>query len=626
MRLRPGWFVTGAIVGAGLLVLGQQLVNQHDPHERVRPALDIPGIAPETTAAHSERGDLFAVLAISGDFARRRALYNLAARSDGDRLRALIDDAAQVSDRSDRETTLAIFFRRYGEIDPQAALAIANSVPYAKIDRYRDTVWQTWARNNLDDALRAVDKLQDRADKLAAVQSVYAAHDYMGNERTDRIFSQTGIEQSRQTRLRYLRVLLRDSPVHVVNFINTEPSRLRRDEYINWFGYALDVSDPDAAYSYVESFNSPGDRALYKSTIDGRFSRLNPVDTVWRALAQGETGPNSNFHSAMTELAAQDVDAAIEIYGKIESSNAKVLAAYVIAGELANTNPRRALTWLRSLEDIRTDQIEESLLATIAVSDPGFALETVLAFPATRRESAISKMLLSVAMSSPEDAANLVALIPDDVEMSQSLRMLGGLWLNKNPSAAIGWLESLESGQAADIAAFSVRTAMKTQPDTAIRLLSFLDEKEAASSARFIVSELAATGDVNWALSVAEKLRARDIEGLEPSLAEGLANHDRDRAVQFVQQLPEQATRDAAAARVAGVVVKSDAPDSASVLRTLINGIQDAEIRSTTSRTVMVRMMRADQERASQLLQHLRIPEEEKDVYRQVLRNQADQS
>lgn len=614
MQSRLGLFFAGGLVGVGLLVAGQFITRQQSPLESTGTE------APEFPAAHeplvSGRVDLSGVLALPTEFARRQALYGLAAQSDGDRLRSLIADASQISDRRDREVALAVFFRRFCDLDPRAALTLANSDPHARTERYRNVVWQTWARNDLADAIFAVNTIPRHDDQVAAVQNLYAAYGYMGNESTDRIFSETGIEHNRQTRLRYLRVLLRDSPVHVINFINTEPSRLRRDEYISWFAYALDVSDPDAAYSYVEAFETSGDKSLYKTTIDSRFSRLNPVDTVWRALAKDETGPDSEFHNAIEELASQDVDAAIELFGQIESSNAKVLAAFVIATELANTNPRRALAWLRTLEDTRTDKIEESLLAVIAMTDPDFALETALALPRARRESAISGMLLRTAMSSPEQAVSLLESIPDDVDLSRSLRMFGSVWLTRNPSAAIGWLDSLDVDEAAHIAEFSVRTAMRTQPDTAIRLLSYLDDEKAASSGRFIVSELAATGDVGWAMSVMEELKGREIAGLEPSLAGGIASHDHQLAMQFVQQLPDQETRDAAVAEVARMVVRSDAADAGTVLPTLINSIQDARVRSRASRTVMLQLMRSDKKRARQLLEELRLDDNEKDIYR----------
>lgn len=619
MQWRLGLFLIGGVVGASVLVVGQYVARQHDPSGSGGHAPIIPTAQPENGIEMSDRGDLSDVLKLPTEFARRSALHGLAARSDSRQLQALIADASQISGRRGREIALTILFRRFCDFDPRAALALANTDPYAKTQWYRDVVWQTWAQNDLADAISAVKALAVETDKVAAVQNLYAAYDYMGNENTDQIFSETGIEQNRQTRLRYLRVLLRDSPVHVVNFINTEPSRLRRDEYINWFAYALDVNDPDAAYSYVGSFESLGDRTLYKSTIDSRFSRLNPVDTVWRTLAEGKTGPNSEFHDAITELASQDVDAAIDIFEQIESSNARVLTALVIAHELANTNPQRALEWLRSLEDIRTDKIEEALLATIAVSDPHFALETALALPAARRESAISNMVMKIALSSPEQAASLLSLIPEEVDLSRTLRMFGSVWLTKSPPAAIGWLESLESDQAAQIAEFTVKTTMRTQPETAIRLLSFLDAEKAANSAGFIVSELAAMGDVDWALTVMEELRGRDIQGLEPSVAKGLANHSPHQAIQYVQQLADKGMRDAAFAGVAQVVVLSGTEDATAVLPTLINSIEDDKARSKASRVIMMRLMRADKERASQLLERLRISENDKKVYRQIM-------
>lgn len=619
MPSKSGLLFIGGIIGACLLLIGQFFAGNPNPDGSGARGPDFARMQSNSSLPSVDRYDLSDVMTLPTVFARRTALHDLAAQADSDRLRELISAASQIADRSDRETALATFLRRYCDIDPRAALALANADLQENTDHYRDIVWQTWARNDLADAIFAVNTLPRHTDQASAVQSLYAAFGYMENEQTDRIFSQTGIEQSRQTRLRYLRVLLTDAPRSVVDFINSEPSRLRRDEYINWFAYALDVSDRDAAYSYVREFASPGDRDLFESTIDSRFSRLNPVDTVWRALAKDETGPNSEFHDAIEELASQDVDAAISIFEQIDSSNAKVLAAFVIANELANRNPRQAVDWLRSIEDIRTDKIEDSLLATIATSDPDFALETALALPASRRESAISTILLNIARSRPEQAALMLQSVPGDIDLSRTRQVFGNIWLTQSPTAAISWLESLESQQAEQIAEFSVRTTMITQPDTALRLLSFLDDKKAASSAGLIVAELAASGDVDRAFSYMDELHALNIAGLEPSLAAGLANHDHQRAIQFAQQLPDRDTRDTALTRVATTIAQSGENSAVATLPALVNSIENTQARSNAVRSIMMRMMRDDKERARQLLDQLSIGEDEKEVYRQII-------
>lgn len=542
------------------------------------------------------------VLAMPTEFARREALHVLAGRSNADGLQKLIFDADRISDRTVRESMLNILFRRLAEADPQTALALSRVDPYEKDAGFEGVVWRTWARNDLDEAIFAA-KSQTRASyQDAAAQRLYAAYGYMGNETTDRIEQELGIEPDRQTRLRFLRTLLEESPRQVIEFISEEPSELRRREYINWLAYALDTDDRNVALSYAESFPAAEDRTLYLDLVEDRFARLNPLSTLQKALAENDTGPSSDFASALQELASTDLTAAMNFYGQIEAPQAKLMAAYVIASELANSDPAAALDWARSLEGVQKQRVEGAILVKIAESDPAFALEQAATLKGRQRKTSMSSIFMTVAQSDPALAMELLNSLPDDSNKTGIKEQVGRTWLMTNPDAAIAWLETLDRSEASQIVANTTGFLAQVQPEAAYQLLALLDGQQRVDSARDLVSKLASAGEIIRARALIDELRGQQgLENIEASYIEGLARHDTEAATQLAMQLQDEKQRDQTLSKIAVAAVKQD-PDRAIGL---LPSITDPEKRAQTVRTIAAQWHRHDPDAALRWLSSL---------------------
>ncbi|MBT8068726.1 MAG: hypothetical protein KJO09_15895 [Gammaproteobacteria bacterium] len=542
------------------------------------------------------------VLAMPTEFARREALHVLAGRSDADSLQELIFDADRISDRTVRESMVNILFRRLAEADAQTALALSRVDPYNKDDGFEGVVWRTWARNDLDEAIFAA-KSQTRASyQDAAAQRLYAAYGYMGNETTDRIEQELGIEPNRQTRLRFLRTLLEDSPRRAIEFISDETSELRRREYINWLAYALDTDDRNMALSYAESFASASDRKLYSDLVEDRFARLDPVSTLQQALAKNHARPDNDFHSALQELAAKDLTAAMNFYGQIDSPQAKLMAAYVIASELANSDPAAALDWARSLEGAQKQRVEGAILAKIAESDPAFALEQAATLTGRQRTTSISSIFMTVSRSDPDLAMELLASLPDDSDKPRIKEQIGRTWLMTNPDAAITWLETLDRSEASQIAANATGFLAQTQPQAAYKLLALLDGQQRVDSAKDLVSKLASAGEVARARALIDELNGQPgFENIEASFIEGLARHDSEAATRLAMQLQDDTQRDQALSKIAESAVRQD-PDRAI---SLLPSITDPKKRARTVQTIAAQWHRRDPDAAVRWLSSL---------------------
>ncbi|MCH9693476.1 MAG: hypothetical protein K0U72_03110 [Gammaproteobacteria bacterium] len=592
-----GIFAIGALSGAAFLLAFQNVDDAPEPtaNEPIAantiPTLSDADVDSARRSGFADINSIEDIVALPTVFARREALHVLAGRSDADRLQKLISEGNRISERALRGSVLNILFKRLAEVDPNAALALARVDPYKNDDSLERTIWRTWARNDLDEAIFAVNIESNSGYQADAAQSLYAAYGYMGNETTQRIAQELGIEPNRQTRLRFLRILLEDSPRRTIEFISEESSTLRRDEYINWLAYALDTNDQSVAMSYSEYFSSAADRAYYSSVVEDRFARINPVETLQQALATNDIGPNSDFHSALQELASKDITEAMNFYGQIDAPQAKMMAAFVIADELATSDPVAALEWVRSLEDARKQHIESAVLVRIAESNPEFALETAATLPTTQRVSSTSHILMAVARTDPALAKNLLASLADDSNKPRIQSKLGQAWLMEEPTAAIEWLGTLDAQEASDIAASATGILSRTRPETAYRLLELLDEPQRLRSAKELVGQFASVGDVAKARALIDEYGGEEgFETIEADLIGGLARHDSETATQLALQLQDDQERDQAFSRIS----RSLAADNPEEAIRLLQNITDPSSRKRTVRSIAGTWYRSD--------------------------------
>jgi hypothetical protein len=596
-----GLITAGALCGAVLVLLLQKIpteteaANDQSISSESIPALSTAELEAARDTHFADIDSIESVLALPTEFSRREALHVLAGRSNADRLQQLIFDSDRISDSTVREGMLNILFRRLAEADPKTALALARVDPYEKDDGFEGVIWRTWARNDLDEAIFAA-KTQTRGSyQDAAAQRLYAAYGYMGNETTDRIQQELGIEPDRTTRLRFLRTLLEDSPRRVIEFISDEPSDLRRREYINWLAYALDTDDRNMALSYAESFASTSDKELYSDLVEDRFARIDPISTMQQALAENDVGPNSDFHSALQELASKDMTAAMNFYGQIEAPRAKMMAAFVIANELANSDPAAALDWVRSLDGAQKQQLEGAILGRIAESDPRFALEAAVTLKGRHRTTSISNILTTVAQSDPALAVDLLASLPDDADKSRIQKQVGGFWLMKSPEAAIEWLKTLDKQQASIIAADTSGIFAQGHPEATQQLLALLDEPQRLRKGREFVRHLASVGELARARELIDSVKGQEgFENIEVSFIEGLGRYDTQAATELALQLQDDKQRDQTLSKIAVSAVNQD-PDRAT---SLLPSITDPKKRARTVQTIAVQWHRRDPDAA----------------------------
>ena len=306
----------------------------------------------------------------------------------------------------------------------------------------------------------------------------------------------------------------------------------------------------------------------------------------------------------------------MNFYDEIDAPQARMMAAFIIANELANSDPDAALDWVRSLDGSQKSLIEGAILAKIAESDPEFAIRAAVNLPGTQRLSAISNILMQVTKSNPTLALDLLASLPDNTNKARFEEQVGQVWLMNDPTAAIAWLKTLDGSEASRIASrtTTTRLLMQTQPDAAYQLLSLMDEPQRVRSVREIVVMLASIGDISQARSLVAEFKGQaGLEDIETSLIAGLARSDSEAAVQLALQLQDDKARNQALSNIATTIVADDPARAVS----LLSSISNPQSRTNAARMAIVRLARNDQSAALRMLENLDIPEDEKAKYRE---------
>ncbi|MEM9690038.1 MAG: hypothetical protein AAF917_11225 [Pseudomonadota bacterium] len=545
------------------------------------------------------------LLAMPTRFSRIEASYVLAGRAGASELQTLIYDADRVSNRSTRDSLLGIFFMRLAEIDPQSGLALARVEPYSQDSGLENSIWRTWALNNLEEALFEVKAQTRRSDKVAAAQVLFSAHGFMGNETTDRIEAELGISPDRGTRLRYMRTLLKKSPDNVIDFIGKEPSGLRRREYINWFVYALDESQLAAADPWADRFNAQDDESLFSFLLKERRARLNPMQSLENALASRDFEFNGRFHSALEELASRDIEGAKSFYERLDSTPSQNLGLLVIANEMANTNPAEALEWLRDSSSPNKQAAIGAILVKVAESDPQMAFNEAIELSGQAGTRAMSRILMSTIDSDAGLALSMLDGLPKSVDEQSLRRQFGESWLLRNPAAAIDWLKTLPDGEASNIASRTTRRLAITEPEVIDQVLPLIQGANKRVVVRDLISQFAAKGDLSRARAMTARYSEEegfDAGSLQASYLGGVAQLDLETAKQLALQTTDPAVRDKSLETMAREIAFNQPQGAADI----VDNITDRDTKLGVVGRVATQWYRKDPDSAIQWVSSLR--------------------
>lgn len=559
----------GGIILGVLVSLAASRFGQPDSPAREAVIHDIADVPPMTQeAADKHRLEEYASLTsieelmrLPTEFARSAALFSLADRSDSATVQKLIFDANRIADEAERISLLNVLFFRLAELDPRSALVLARADDFGGIKSLERTVWRTWARMDLDDALFEAKTQTSVAHENSAAQSLYAAFGYMGNATTDRIESELGIGPDRASRGRYLYGLADESLSEAIAFINALDRGVEQQEYVSWLAYYVSLKDPYAALASAPLFSVASDQKRFASIIKTNIARQDPLGTIDRLLAAGSDSSNSQeLYSAVRALASTDLTAVIRYYDEARSEEHRRIFGSMIAAELAKADPDEALAWADANETGQSVELRMAVLSQIAAKDPERAFTEALKIPNSRFRAGVAAQLVrKIARDNPDLAASLLDRIQNKQHRLEATQQLASVWMRKDPEAATTWILSHDEEAAGEMLQTAAFQLLHRDVDKAIQLLPKLDPTAQAGLRQQIAQQLATSRSPTDAQAFIRQFEGQPgYDQLQASVIAGVAQSDVFMAKQLADQLTRGGARDRAYVQVISQQAQTD--------------------------------------------------------------------
>ena len=544
------------------------------------------------------------VLALPRPFDRNEALYALAGRSDAAETQSLIFEANRIADPGSRAASLGILFARLTDLDAPSALALVRT-EYFRSDRsLEDGVWASWARADLDDALFSASTQPNERLRVAAAQSLYRAFGDQGNATTDRIEEELGIPPDLETRSRYVLWLADRSVPEAIDYLNSLPTSFDRLDLTLRLANYLSVVNPQAALVNLDRIADGTHRNRVKNIVESAVARRDPLGTIERVLAKGDS-PNrsSEFSHAIISLAVNDMDQAIALFAGTSNPEAKRAIGSSIATIMAGKDPDAALAWVRANRQPMGGQypyqsLELSVLNSIAREDPARAvLEAQALAEPNQRGTLLSALFDNMNYREPRDMLGLLELIEDeavtrDVEVRAAMN-----WSQRDPEAALEYIMSRGEERATEILAQTGWYALAQDVNLAMRVMPRLPPDAQRQARQQIAQRLAQTRSPEEAQAfIRQFANESDYAELQSSLISGIARSDPMRAAQMADQVVDQNARDTAYMTIVMQQARTD-PQQASAL---VDRITNESMRQQATSSVVQFWARRDIETAIQ--------------------------
>ena len=529
-------------------------------------------------ASYRELSTVQEIYELPTEFARREALYALAGRSDAEAVQALIFDANRISDEIDRNAALNVLFFRLTELDAPSALALARTEYFRGVKAIERSVWIAWGRNDLDGALAMAAGLSGNRRSFAA-QSLYRAFGFMGNETIERIEDELGVSPDQSTRGQFLYAMADRSLAEAISYINDLRPLSDQQTMTWWLAYYVAFDDPEAALQYAELFENQSLRETFRGQVQRYAAQNDPKAALARIVAEGgNLRRNGGFHSALTALAAADLDAALEFYANLSATDDRSFAAEILASAMAMEDPDKALQWARdnATNETTRQQLELTILNVLAQSDPERAIVEAQNIGGPRGAELVSSVVAMVAQSDPSTAVKYLDLINDRQQRRQAQSQLATAWMRADAEAAVNWILRQDEETAAALLNESIWPVVHRDTSMAIRLLPRLDDVTRSAVRQQIAMTLAGNSPAEAQAFIRQFATEADYPQLQASIVAGVAQNDPAAARQLADQIVDPVARDTAYFSLVAQQAELGPRDAAA----LANQIVDEEQRS----------------------------------------------
>ena len=613
-----GVFVIGLGLGAGVVLLVMGATEEPEPLSPSPPSppierlpnasISIPSSSPQVNALDD-------IQALTSEFERSAALYARLQSADVDALEILLDE---VEGLTNPQRVKLIIYSRYVQLDPRAALDRLREEERDRRTLIPNIVWEA-ASLDLDATLAFTDTL-DRALQAQSARYILGL-DSLSDARKEQIAKRFGLEPD-FWRLQASSLAKNDPAAAWQTALAIEEAERKRQTLwsvaLTWF-----ETDPFAALSAVAAIEGR-QAGSWQSSLLRRWVSQNPDAALEWALARPADKRPDPLRQVAAEVAKhspqkmyelvetlapprrnQVAEGVLRAWGRADPVAAlDALAAMGDAPQLrkrvgvslveswAENDPTAAVEWVRAQEPspIRTSMLK-SALANLAESDPRRALTFAEDFDGTVRATAIERVLRVWAKDDPRGAASWLDASGDMTR--NAVAAVAQRFADVAPEEAFEWLldQSVEAQRSA--VPYVVGRIAADSPESALRLVNRVGDSHAKQFAGFQLIWTWADTDPRAAVRAIAHMDDSMSQQLYQTAFRSWSVSDPESAMAFLDRL-RSSDRDHA---ILGML-QHEASANADVAERLFDRVTDDEVRRQAATALFVNLREVDPERA----------------------------
>ena len=414
-----------------------------------------PGRPPVHTPA---RPELTEIAAMTSNFAQSHALHRLIEPLSARDIEALVVESARVFTSTDYASASAIMLTRLAELDPWAALSLAEAGAPGERRAWLHAVFHVWARLDPGAAREAAGSLSLGNRRIAGSAILMARSDWSLAERreitdtlgTELVMSQTGnFEQAWE-------VAMQEDVTDV---------RLQK---LSSIAYQWSMVDPRAAIAAVETV--PQDnryaQSLLPAVISG-WARQEPQAALeWFLDREWNRQSRYLLRTIFSHLVEDNLDSALTVAGGLpEERQAHAMSA--VLPVWAENDLNAATDWVLSQS---TDGVRAEHLKAISVgmkSDINLMRSWYDSLPPADAEPLLASLIGTFAGDDALDAALRVERIEGEQLRRRAGSNLLKQWVKDDPEAAAGWVLQQEGANRRAWNGVLVQRWIRTDPEAA---------------------------------------------------------------------------------------------------------------------------------------------------------------
>lgn len=376
-----------------------------------------------SSAAKGER-DVKSVLSEPGQLSRMQSLMDLYNGMGADQLKAEADKLEQLNG-SERLMASFLLFGRWGEVDPQGALAFANTAGFGGAFA-RPTILQSWAST---DPASAAKYFSEHPNEFRGFGGGPGGGGFGGGNDSAGVIAAEWAKMDPQAALAWAKGLNGRDKTSALNSVLAQMASKNPAEAAT-IAAGLDADDQPRAYGEIAGKWATTDFVSAEAWI-----ATLPAESRDRALAE-----------ALESYASVNPQAAAGKVSSMPDGDERDRAVNSVAAAYARQDPAAAAEWVSKQQTEDVDDAIRSVIGTWANKDSSAALSFIQNQPQGElRDEAAATYIWSNNAGDPQAALQLAESISDENTRNRSLRMSVMRWMQEDRAAATAYVQSSSS-------------------------------------------------------------------------------------------------------------------------------------------------------------------------------------